>query len=515
VRFADTLGLALSALAQQKVRTLLTTLGVLFGTFVLAASLSIGQGVQETIVREASRHDRLRRVNVWPVWRASESEVPPEVLQVKGDMSDAKRERLRQAIVERWSREHQAGPRVALTRERLGDLAALEHVEAVVPRVELFGWLALGDNAQQGNVSAVPVEDRHLRERLAAGDLFAAPDEQAVLVSEHLLYRWGVADDAAVGRVLGRTVRLEFRGGEVSPGLRLYAVKPGDSPVSRAEERLLNRVVKQLPKALDALDLTPADRALFRKLAAPAPTTPGGEVVAAGEFTIKGVLRLPTPEEAQSAWDSGGDGDVVLPLKAGEDLVLRNPFRAERGFDRATLTVDREENVKEVAGAVRALGLESQAPIEFIERERFQYLLIFHGMACVAAVALLVAALGIANTMLMSVLERTREVGVMKAVGARDRDVQAIFLVEGALIGLAGGALGLLLAWAASFPGDAYLRGMVSRQMKIELTGALFVFPPWLLLGGIAFACLVTTLAAVYPARRAARVNPIAALRHE
>jgi putative ABC transport system permease protein len=209
------------------------------------------------------------------------------------------------------------------------------------------------------------------------------------------------------------------------------------------------------------------------------------------------------------------DSDVLLPYETALDVYFRAPGHEEDGINLAVLLVDSEKDVKDVVGRVTALGLEPRAPIEFIERERLIYLLIFGGMTCVAGVALLVSALGIANTMLMSVLERTREIGIMKAVGADNGHLQFIFLVEGALIGLLGAVFGLFLAWTASYPGDAWVRSMVMRDIKIDLKSSIFVFPPWMTVTVFLFTVLVTTLAALYPARHAARIDPVFALRHE
>jgi putative ABC transport system permease protein len=278
----------------------------------------------------------------------------------------------------------------------------------------------------------------------------------------------------------------------------------------------VDKIKEQLPRKLGQFDLTPAERAALGQALrqSPAPHV----TVYSLDVPIVGVVRLAEGEERNApggwGWDAMGAA-VLLPVRTAEDLFFRDPAQRQRGLNQATVIVDREENVEGVLKQLRGMGLEPHAPLEFIQRERLLYTLIFGAMACVAAVALLVAALGIANTMLMSVLERTREVGVMKAVGAADRHIQAIFLLEGALIGLVGGGLGLLLGWAASFPGDAWVRGMVTRDLKVELKEAIFVFPPWLLLSVMLFAVLVTTLAAVYPARRAAKVNPVSALRHE
>jgi putative ABC transport system permease protein len=133
----------------------------------------------------------------------------------------------------------------------------------------------------------------------------------------------------------------------------------------------------------------------------------------------------------------------------------------------------------------------------------------------VAGVALLVSSLGIANTMLMSVLERRREIGIMKAVGAANWQLQALFVLEGGLIGLVGGSLGLLLAWSISFPGDAWVRSMVHRDMKIYLNGSIFAFPGWIGVTVVLFTIGVTIVAALYPAWHAANVDPVSALRHD
>jgi putative ABC transport system permease protein len=229
------------------------------------------------------------------------------------------------------------------------------------------------------------------------------------------------------------------------------------------------------------------------------------------------VLRSAAKDDLQNRYhDSWTENvDVVLPVRTATDLFFEAPSNRESGLGRVIVEADSLDNVKVVARAINELGVRSSSLVEVIEQHQFTYLLLFATMACIAAVALLVAALGIINTMLMSVLERTREIGVMKAVGARDGHIQCVFILQGALIGLAGGWLGLLACRAVSLPADAWVRTLVASRLKMDLQESVFAWPPWLLIGTPMFACCVTTLAALYPARRAARVSPITALRHE
>jgi putative ABC transport system permease protein len=507
VRLGDLLGLPLAALWQQKTRTVLTTLGVVFGSFVLAASLSIGQGVQDTFERETHRSDVLREIRIQPQFGDSKANAKP--VEVKGQMSDARRERMREALTAR--RRNMAASPIPLTRGRLDELSRLPHVEAVVPQSWQGGYAVLRERSQSTGISASRVDDSQAREHLIAGRYFESPNEPAVVLSEYLLYRLGVVDDVALNGVLGKKLTLEFRAQGGQPGLGMALFKPDGEEASRDEIAALEKIKQELPAVLEQLHLSPSQIQVLRKALSGPPRKV--EPILQREFTIVGVVRARRPDEERN-WDPlYADGDLVLPYGTATEVFTASPDIP--GVNMATVLVDRDANVEAVLADIHKMGLSAFAFLENIKHERLMYLLIFACMTCIAAVALLVAAMGIANTMLMSVLERMREIGIMKAVGASNGQLQLVFVVEGALIGLVGGGIGLLLAVASAYPGDAWVRGMVNRDIKIELKEALFVFPAWLCLSVLAFAVVTTTLAAVYPARRAALVDPVTALRHE
>jgi putative ABC transport system permease protein len=520
LRAADILRIALSALYQQKLRTLLTVIGVLVGTFILILSLSLGQGVRGAVIREFRQHDQLRQVYVHTGYKARESDIPPEELTIEGPMSVAKRERLRKAAVRWWSRNHAVRAIKPLTPERLRDLAAIDHVSEVVPLVFLPCRVTSGQKSSEVRSCGAPANDRSLRNRLVAGAMFPSDQSHGVLIHEYLLYRWGIISDDQVNQVLGHKIRLVCHLGRPSPGMLLNLLNRGPTSLSLPEDQVLQKVVKQLPTALDHLDLTPAEREILRRLLESPTRNPlkTKEVVLTEEFTISGVIREFTDEDRETGWVPGSvsnDADVYLPMQTAVSLLAGATEYAQEGFPSATITVDQEDNVAEVVRRIRDMGLQQYSLIRVYQQVRRNVDLMTFSTNFMAIMALVVAALGITNTMVMGVLERTREIGVMKAVGARDSHIQLVFLVEGALIGVLGGALGLLCAWLASIPGESMAQSIMARQLNHAVSDQLFVFPAWLILGVPALGTLIATLAAVYPARRAAKVNPIQALRHE
>jgi ABC-type lipoprotein release transport system permease subunit len=135
-------------------------------------------------------------------------------------------------------------------------------------------------------------------------------------------------------------------------------------------------------------------------------------------------------------------------------------------------------------------------------------------LGAVGGLALLVATLGIANTMLMAVYERTAEIGILKAIGASPGDIRALFVVEAALISIVGGIVGTIGGWLLSLGLNEGIL-VVFRWQEVPMRGTFFVVTPWLVGLALAFATLVGLLAGLYPAARAARLDPLEALRHE
>ena len=142
-------------------------------------------------------------------------------------------------------------------------------------------------------------------------------------------------------------------------------------------------------------------------------------------------------------------------------------------------------------------------------------MVIVHTMlGSVGGLALFVAAIGIANTMVMAVYERTKEIGILKAIGASPGDIRALFVVEAALIGLVGGVVGTVGGWLLGLGLNELILAIL-RWQEIPVEGTFFVVAPWLVLLALAFATVVGLLAGLYPAARAARLDPLEALRYE
>jgi putative ABC transport system permease protein len=216
------------------------------------------------------------------------------------------------------------------------------------------------------------------------------------------------------------------------------------------------------------------------------------------------------------------DYSVYLPI---EDLVAYNEWLTGRrvnrnrdGYNQVVVKVDDVKDVLNITEQINNLGYQAYTPQSFVQGINNFFVILQVIFGGVGAIALLVAAIGIANTMTMAILERTREIGLMKAIGATNRDVLSIFLGEAAGIGFIGGIGGLVLGWSAAqilnVLAMSYLAGQAAQQGGQPPSIAVYT-PPWLPIFALLFATLVGLLSGLYPALRAATLVPLNALKYE
>jgi putative ABC transport system permease protein len=210
---------------------------------------------------------------------------------------------------------------------------------------------------------------------------------------------------------------------------------------------------------------------------------------------------------------------VFLPLKLAQDLhVMQSNLRDTSASDSPSYTslsvrVENPNQVPAVEDAIKKMGFSAFSLVDATRSMR-QFFAVLDGfLAIFGSLALAVASIGIVNTLVMAILERRREIGIMKALGASDSDVRGLFFAEAGAMGLVGGAVGVTLGWVIgrliNFGTNIYLERQHFPPAQI------WSVPPWLVLSAITFSIVVSLLSGLYPASRAARLDPVQALRYE
>jgi putative ABC transport system permease protein len=221
---------------------------------------------------------------------------------------------------------------------------------------------------------------------------------------------------------------------------------------------------------------------------------------------------------------TGGESDwsIYMPLdqiKSVNEWALNRRINYNKdGYSQVIVKVSELDQVLDVADQITEMGFQANTLLQYVQGLNNFYKILQVVFGGVGAIALLVAAIGIANTMTMSILERTREIGLMKAVGATNRDVLAIFLGEAAGIGFLGGLGGVIIGWLAgqglNVIAIVYLASQAGQQGGPPPSVAVYT-PVWLPLFALIFSILIGMMSGLYPALRAATMIPVLALKYE
>lgn len=225
--------------------------------------------------------------------------------------------------------------------------------------------------------------------------------------------------------------------------------------------------------------------------------------------TVAGVTEKAQNSESNS---------IYIDLPIAKRILMDNRKLAEHmgipinSYQQVIVRVDDMDNVQTVMDEIKKLGYETYSETEYITQMQEEQSRQQGQLFAIGFISLFVSAIGIANTMYASILERRRDIGIMKVVGMKIKKIQQLFLTESAIIGFLGGLIGLaasyivVLAINIGAEQTSFLGMYFSEGMKVEI-------PAWIALGAIAIAVLVGILSGIYPAHKATKMSPLEAMR--
>jgi len=492
--FLDILKLALRNLRQAKLRAILTTMGVIVGVAVIVTMVSFGLGLQRNMLSRFKALDLFNEIQVFGRNLSSlvSARAPGNSSRNENDRRD-RRQRLKPDVE----------PTRILDEAAIADISKIPGVAYVEPSLTIFTFVRANGHSQIESIGGASVPNASSRfKEFIAGRMLSSPDAGEAIVNEGFVRDFGFdkPEDA-----IGKTI--EF-----------LAAPKESSKQSPTEKKPKEELPSFFGLPLEEDTSAEADNAgLVAKTFRIVGVLNAEVKEGAGQGGIRGLfpgarIYVPLPSARQWSIEHRGPMNQVALALARESGSLSTSDT--EGYDSAVVRVNDPVALTQVRNRLKELGFASFSIVDQLEQFRTVFLIIDSVLGLLGGISLLVASFGIANTMIMSILERTREIGIMKAIGAEDREIKLIFFVEAAVLGLCGGIIGVFAAWA--------IDGIANRlayRFILKPQGASFVdffsLPPLLTTGAILFALIVSIVAALYPAARAARIDPVRALRHD
>ena len=445
----DLTDLALRNLREAILRNVLTTLGVAVGVASLVAMLSLGVGLQQLASRRLSQSGLFDTIFVTP--KNSFRGVGRAQREMESDK-----------------------PPRPLDEGARKEFEKLPNVIEVFPQIRFFTEVRFNNKPYATVVAGLPESSRNSGAFDGMqGNFFSSPTaEEAILQIE---FAKDLSDKPA--SLLGQAITLRYAERQAIPAA-------GDSSSAPSE-------------ASEGFSVVPKELKL----------------------KIIGVVET----EPAAGYGGYGNARLLMPLDTASTLraaqvndlrdIVRGSTANKVTFPSLSVRASSPSKVEALEASIKSMGFNAFSLLDASKSLRTFFSVFDLLLGIFGSLALAVATLGIVNTLVMAILERRREIGVLKALGAADADVQQLFFVEAGVIGLFGGFLGVFFGWvlgrAITFGTNVYLKRQALNP--IELSSV----PWWLILAGIVFAVLVSLAAGLYPASRAAKLNPVDALRYE
>jgi putative ABC transport system permease protein len=460
-----------SNLWRTRLRSTLTVLGVVIGIGALTSMVSFGTGMQKNLTDAFTKNDLFTSMNVTPK-DLNVDELMSGDLSGIGEMMDEKPEPLTDSILEA--------------------IREMEGVQLAFPDESFAGKLKFNNEEISKNMQPITAAANgfYPYNDLLAGEFYPHDSSQTVVIKWETLRDLGlIVEYPELDYTLSRQDSIK--------GTRIIT-----------PDSILGRKITLITAELNI------------------PSNPLGILMgqdfepfeeSSREYVICGIIK---PRD-EFTFDRSRSALVIPPVTARN--IPRLSFssvwdilgegKEEGTYSSIYVRVDEMEDLTPVREKIEAMGVGVFALADELEEIKRVFLIMDSMLGAIGTIALIIAALGIINTMLMSILERTREIGVMKAVGGSENEIKFIFFVEAACIGLVGAVFGLMLGWLVTRIANQVMNTMVLPDNQGPMD--LFYFPLWLIFGAVGFSVFVSLAAGLYPAIRAARIDPVRALRHD
>jgi putative ABC transport system permease protein len=463
MKLRDLTELAARNLREAVLRNSLTTLGIAVGVASLVAMLSLGVGLQELASTRLSRSGLFDAVFVTTQANMRAFGGPPRASSDRISTQPARK----------------------LDEDARKQLAQIKNVVEVYPEVRFPTEVQFEGKPYMTTVAGIPASargDGAFDEM--KGAFFSGPEANEAILQIEFARDLSKQTDSLIGK------DLVLRYAEKEP-------LPADAPAENA-----------------------AGKSVARNSGADEAPASGGFSLVPRELKLRIIGVVET--EPATGFGGFGRGRLLIPLQIAQNLRIAQPtdmremLRGNTGkptYETLTVRVSSPKGVQAVEDAIKGMGFGTFSILDATKNLRLFFTVFDLLLGIFGSLALTVASLGIINTLVMAILERRREIGILKALGAADRDVRRLFFAEAGAMGLLGGVLGVGLGWAIgralTFGTNVYLKRQ--ELPPIDLSS----IPWWMVAGAIAFSFFVSLAAGMYPASRAARLNPVEALRYE
>lgn len=462
----DIVGIAFANFKRRKTRSILTVLGVVIGVASIVIMVSLGIAINVSFEDQIKQWGDLTTIEVYPGYNE-------ETQQQAGKLDD----------------------------ELVAQLEQIPKVKCVSPELSIWGKLVAGKYVASPNIIGVRGDllDK-IGFELGSGTFEGFQDNTGkkykVIVGPEVPYQFYNPKASNRNGMGGMFMMVGGGGGE--------------------EERE--------PPPVDLTDPNVKLRFTFDHSYGEKPV-PGQDLEVKTKpklYNMEPIAILGGGNMSQKSYSVYIDLEVAKKLKKEQEKQNQNQGgemggnsgnKNEFAYDSIKVITNKMEDTIAITQQIKDMGYQAYSSADAINQMKQFVSMIQMLLGGIGSISLIVAAIGITNTMVMSIYERTREIGIMKVIGCQLKDIGTMFLCEAAFIGLFGGAVGLLISYGASALLNMVAKSPSLAQMGMGLS-KLSVIPPWLALVAVVFAIMVGLVAGFLPARRAMKLSALEAMRN-